>query len=91
MAHNQARARKGSGEVWDFEVRIRDCGFGEEGVGMLLVRERDGGRKWMLAGRGRGDAEVEVGCLVGIREPTWEIEVEEERWRVAVEWKVLGG
>jgi len=90
VAHNQARTRRGGGEVWDLEFRVGRCTVGDGGVGMVLVRERQEGRRWMLAGRGRGEGDVEVGCVVGVREPTWEIIIEGESWRVAVEWKVLG-
>lgn len=68
-------------------------------MGMMLVRERGGERGWILAGRGRGDLAgrgrgegvVEVGCVVGVKEPIWEVEIEGQRWRVGVEWKVLDG
>lgn len=91
VAHNQARARRGGGEAWDFEVRVGELRGEDAGVGVVLVRERQEGKKWMLAGRARGDTEVEVGCVVGIREPSWKIGVEGESWHVAVDWKVLGG
>ena len=58
---------------------------------MVLVQEKERGKMWVLAGTGRGEAEVRVGCAVGVREPTWEIDIGGESWRVGVEWKVLAG
>ena len=45
----------------------------------------------MLVGMGRGDTKVEVDCIVGIREPTWEVLIGNEYYMVAIEWKVLNG
>ena len=59
--------------------------------GMILVQERSEGKIWMLVGMGKGDAEVEVGCIVGIRGPTWEVPIGDEYYSVAIEWKVLNG
>ena len=78
------------------EARVAKCVVGDEGAGLVLVREMErDGERWMLAGRGRGDNEVEVGRVVGVREPLWDVEIgeegERERWRVGVEWKVLDG
>ncbi len=56
---------------------------------MILVRERSEAKRWMLVGVGRGETDVEVGCMVGIREPTWEVRVGQECYMVAIEWKVL--
>ena len=93
VAHNQAYARKGGREEeWDFRVKVRGFKAGDAGVGMVLVLGwEEEGKRWMLIGKGRGEGEVGVGCVVGIREPTWEIEVEGENWRVGVEWKILNG
>lgn len=73
------------------KVVVGECRTGDVGMGMMLVRERGGERGWILAGRGRGEGVVEVGCVVGVKEPIWEVEIEGERWRVGVEWKVLDG
>ena len=88
MAHNQ-RSHRDDG-VWDTRIRISEC---VEGVGMLLVREwgEDGARGWVLVGEGRGEGGGEVGRMVGVREPVWEVEVGGEMWRVAVEWGVVDG
>ena len=43
----------------------------------------------MLVGHGIGEAMVEVGCMVGIRGPTWEVPALHESYMVAIEWKVL--
>ena len=57
----------------------------------ILVQTRGEAKRWMLVGMGKGDAKVEVGCIVGIREPSWEVLVGAERYMVAIEWKVLSG
>ncbi|KAF7908643.1 uncharacterized protein EAF01_004398 [Botrytis porri] len=49
----------------------------------------------MLAGEGMGmglqrGMDVDVGRIVGIKGPVWEIVVEGVKWGVGVEWKVLG-
>lgn len=59
--------------------------------GMILVQETSDEKRWMLVGTGRGEIAVGVGCIVGIREPTWEVPVRNETYRVAIEWKVLTG
>ncbi|KAF2133790.1 hypothetical protein P153DRAFT_380968 [Dothidotthia symphoricarpi CBS 119687] len=54
---------------------------GEQGVGVLLAGQ--GGA------RGVASVEVSVGSLVGIRAPTWDVEVGGESWIVGVDWVVL--
>lgn len=56
---------------------------------MVLVHARSEVHKWMLVGMARGEKKVEVGCIVGIREPTWEVLIGNEYYKVAVEWKIL--
>lgn len=60
-------------------------------AGMILVQEMDEPKRWMLVGKGRGETRVEAGCIVGIREPTWEVMVGQESYMVAIKWKVLNG
>ena len=86
MAHNQRSRRDGA---WDTRFRVDEC---VQGIGMLLVRERGKeARGWVLVGMGRGEGDVEVGRVIGVREPIWDVEVDQERWRVAVEWGVVDG
>ena len=56
---------------------------------IILVQAGSEIKKWMLLGSGRGDTQVELGCTVGIREPTWEVLIGNESYTVAIEWKVL--
>lgn len=86
-----AYGRKSAPEVWEVSFRVGECNFGDVGVGMVLVRERHEGGRWVLVGNGKGEREVGVGCMVGIKEPTWKVKIESEIWRVGVEWKVLDG
>ncbi|KAL6721458.1 hypothetical protein ACLMJK_000561 [Lecanora helva] len=85
-----AYAGRGKGqEGWDVKVRVGECLGGDVGVGMVLVREMGEGMGWVLVGTARGEGEVGVRKVVGIREPIWEIEMGKEGWRVGVEWGVL--
>ena len=86
MAHNQRSHRD---DEWDTRFRVSEH---VEDVGILLVREwgREP-RGWVLVGIGRGEGDVEVGRVIGVREPIWDVEVGEEKWRVAVEWGVVDG
>ncbi|EUC38155.1 hypothetical protein COCCADRAFT_968 [Bipolaris zeicola 26-R-13] len=47
----------------------------------------------LLAGqgsvRGSGGVKVNTGSMIGVRAPTWEIDVGHEKWLVAVDWVVL--
>jgi hypothetical protein len=50
--------------------------------------------KVILAGEGVGvgiqkAGKVEVGRIVGIKGPVWEVVIEQERWGVGVDWRVL--
>ena len=71
--------------------RVGACRAEDPNEGMILVQERNGAKRWMLVGKGRGETNVELGCIVGIREPTWEVLVRQELYMVAIEWKVLNG
>ena len=88
-AHNRAHARRGEEELWDTSFRVGDCRVEDPSDGMVLVRERSNAKRWMLVGHGIGEAMVEVGCMVGIRGPTWEVPALHESYMVAIEWKVL--
>lgn len=50
--------------------------------------------KIILAGEGAGTglqkgSRVEVGKVVGIKGPVWEVMIDQEKWGVGVDWKVL--
>lgn len=71
---------------------------GETEPGLYNASRMEGGDdsqgvRVLLAGHGgaRSTAAVKirVGCVVGIRAPTWEIDVDGEKWTVAVDWLVL--
>ena len=91
QAHNRAHARRREEEFWDTRLRVVDCRMEDPNEGIILVQERSEAKRWMLVGKGRGQTEIEVGCVVGIREPTWEVPVGDEFYMVAIEWKVLNG
>jgi hypothetical protein len=90
------RSTSGGGEDREEEV---ECWPG----GVLFVRGdasrasstagEDEGLRVLLAGqggaRGSGGVKVRVGDVVGIRAPTWDIDVGEEKWMVGVDWAVL--
>ena len=74
-------------------VVVRDEGEGDRAGWILIAGEKEG------EGRiGRGVKGVER--LVGVREPVWDVELlsteteggkgKGERWRVGVEWDVIG-
>lgn len=95
QAHNRAHARRGGEgeeeEFWDTRFRVGSCRVEDRNEGMVLVRDRSEAKRWMLVGKGRGETRVEMGCIVGIREPTWEVHVGHEDYVVAIEWRVLNG
>lgn len=91
QAHNRAHARKGEEQVWEMRFRVCGCRMEDPNAGMILVQERNEPKRWMLVGKGRGETNVEAGCIVGIKEPTWEVMVGQESYMVAIEWKVLNG
>ncbi|KNG50995.1 hypothetical protein TW65_71824 [Stemphylium lycopersici] len=53
----------------------------------------EGEMRVLLAGqggaRGSGGIKVKIGSTVGIRAPTWEVDVRQEKWLVAVDWVPL--
>ena len=91
QAHNRAHARRGEEEFWDTRFRVGDYRLEDPNGNIILVLARSDVKKWMLLGLGRGDTQVELGCTVGIREPTWEVLIGNDSYTVAIEWKVLNG
>lgn len=90
-AHDRARGRRGEEESWETRLRVGDYQMKNPNGNMILVHAGSEVHKWMLVGVGRGDTKVEVGCMVGIKEPTWEVLIGNENYKVAIEWKVLDG
>lgn len=80
-------SRRGRG--WEeFAVKVRvDAVVGGEGPCWLVRGKSSVGEDVSLILAGGGG--VEAGVIVGVRAPTWEVEVEGRRWRVAVDWRVL--
>lgn len=80
-------SRRGRG--WeDFAMKVRvDDVVGGEGPCWLVQGKCGSGEdvRLLLAGGGG----MKVGVVVGVRAPSWEIEVEGRVWRVAVDWRVL--
>lgn len=91
QAYNRAHARRGEEEFWGVRFRVGDSRVEDPNEEIILVQERGEAKRWMLVGKGRGEIKVEVGCVVGIREPTWELLAGHELYMVAIEWKVLNG
>lgn len=64
---------------------------------MYLIQGRvpseEASQKWILAGEGKltglgKRAEVKMGSVVLIEQPTWDVELEGSTWNVACEWSV---
>ena len=71
--------------------RVGDYRIQDPNENMILVLARSEVKRWLLVGTGRGDTRVELGCLMGIREPIWEVLIGNDSYTVAIEWKVLDG
>ncbi|PQE05749.1 hypothetical protein CJF31_00004479 [Rutstroemia sp. NJR-2017a BVV2] len=72
----------------------RESGSGSGSEGLTKVVDGLERVKVILAGEGAGvglqrGKRVEVGKVVGIKGPVWEVVVEGEKWGVGVDWKVL--
>jgi hypothetical protein len=73
--------------------KLESRGGGGSGPGEVI--DRLGVMKVILAGSGIAEAFqrgsiVEAGKMVGIKQPVWEINLEGDRWGVAVTWEVMG-
>lgn len=75
----------------DDDEEMLDSGVEEE---MRRGQERrqagEGGTaKWILVASKRADVLVRKGDKLGVKRPTWDVQLGEEKWNVGVEWKVL--
>ena len=55
----------------------------DNGAEMRILLAGQGGA------RGTGGVRIRVGGAVGIKQPTWDVEIGEETWVVGVDWVVL--
>jgi hypothetical protein len=90
-------------DPWVAKIMIDKISGGAR-AGMTLVKGRQysdhrnesvGAIKVVLAGEGVATglqkvSNVEVGKIVGIKGPVWEVIIEGEKWGVGVDWKVFG-
>ncbi|KAF1931127.1 uncharacterized protein M421DRAFT_57065 [Didymella exigua CBS 183.55] len=90
----------GGGDVEALECWLGGTTFvvGETETGMYDASRAESlevgqGMRVLLAGHGgsRGSAgvKIRIGSIVGIRAPTWELDVGGEKWTVGVDWFVL--
>ncbi|KAF2170237.1 hypothetical protein M409DRAFT_19839 [Zasmidium cellare ATCC 36951] len=89
-----AHSRKGQGYLNGEDYVLRAKVSSVAGRGPMLVQGRhiDGGDvRLMLVADSKKDAiiDIPVGSTVGVRAPTWDIELEGISWTVGVDWKVL--
>ena len=85
----QSRRGQGylKGEDLVLKVEVEEV----SGEGPWLVQGRCGNGQdasLLLAGGGTG-RDVEVGVIVGVRTPTWEVDLGGRRWQVAVNWRLV--
>ena len=57
-----------------------------EGVGGVTGEEEGAAGRWILVGQ--SENEVEVGAVVTVKWPVWDVRVRGEVWNVAVNWSV---
>ncbi|KAK4503905.1 hypothetical protein PRZ48_004820 [Zasmidium cellare] len=89
-----AHSRKGQGYLKgeDYVLRARVVSIHGKGPILVQARHLDGGDvRLMLMVDLKKDAIIDVpaGAMVGVRAPTWDIELEGVSWTVGVDWKVL--
>lgn len=79
-----ASAPRKPADLWRVRILERT-----EGAGVVLVRGIWDGRevRLLLPDEGGRGGDVKVGGLLGIRAPTWEVEVERVGWVVAPDWR----
>ncbi|KAF7861517.1 hypothetical protein EAF04_008080 [Stromatinia cepivora] len=96
---------KNKDREWIVKIKVEEISGGGREMRLVRgkqVRDLDGEEvldelgdvRVMLAGEGAGiglqrGREVQVGGIVGIKGPVWEIVVDGVKWGVGVEWKVL--
>ncbi|TAQ89387.1 hypothetical protein B7494_g2267 [Chlorociboria aeruginascens] len=97
--------QKSKDDPWIVRIGIEEIsGDGKRGItlvrGRKMLSDEGGGSdklasiKIILAGEGartglQKGAKVEIGKVVGIKGPVWEVVIEGEKWGVGVDWQVL--
>ena len=87
------QSRKGQGYLKgeDYVMRAKIMSFTGDGPFTAHARLSGGEAvNAILAGnrQARG-LELSEGCVVGVRAPTWELELDGRVWMVSVDWRVL--
>ena len=91
-----AQSRKGQGylkgEDYVLQAKVESC-TGDGPTTALATLPSGSVVHLLLAANHSGNAaqtaEVVEGCVVGIRAPTWEMELDGRVWAVGVDWKVV--
>lgn len=90
------QSRKGQGYLRGEDYVMRAKVESKRGEGPRVVKARMGNGEpvnIILAAAGQAGAvraqEIAMGCMIGIRAPSWSVELGEEQYAVAVDWKVL--
>ncbi|KAK3070100.1 hypothetical protein LTR53_011042 [Teratosphaeriaceae sp. CCFEE 6253] len=78
----------------DYAMKVRVEQVEGDGPYLVQAKTSDGEGVWvLLAGsaisQGRREPDVTAGSVVGVRAPTWAVQVEGKEWTVGVVWKVL--
>lgn len=83
---------------WKVKMLVEEVSGGK-GVGWTVARgkmDTGEGLSMILGGEGMMEGlekcrKVDMGCVVGITAPIWEVEVRGDRWGVGANWKVCEG
>lgn len=98
MEAGQAAVQSRRGQAYsrgeDFVVRVKIEEIKGDGPFVVKAQKADGARVDVLLTQRVGTAsstagDVKVGSVVGIRAPTWQVEIEGRSWTVGVDWKIL--
>ncbi|EME46581.1 hypothetical protein DOTSEDRAFT_70554 [Dothistroma septosporum NZE10] len=88
-----SHSRKAQGYLRGEDYVLRVIVQSVQGISPLLVeaKQLDGTmtRVFLVVDRKKDSVDVDEGSVVGIRAPTWEVELEERVWTIAVDWKTL--
>ncbi|KAK3678963.1 hypothetical protein LTR78_001416 [Recurvomyces mirabilis] len=93
QAATQGRRGRGYLRGDDFELKFTVLDCKGNGPFMIMARTIEGDDARLLLTCGASPAQrtstVQIGAMVGMRAPTWDIVVEEITWKVGIDWRVL--